>query len=186
MFRFREVCGRPLGKKAVETLHSRHVSLYLSSLGSVKRRVGRANEAWSLPIFDIRVCHRRSAHSCHRWKCCPSMQFLNGKEWQHEPKWDGFRCLAFRDEDKIEVQSKSPQPLARYFPELVKAFRRRRRDDLFWMERSPFRKAPVFRLTPCCSGSSGSFAHPASHDRQSFPPWHEIAPLAARQVAGAM
>ena len=36
------------------------------------------------------------------------MQFLNGKEWQHEPKWDGFRCLAFRDEDKIEVQSKSP------------------------------------------------------------------------------
>ena len=44
-----------------------------------------------------------------------------GKEWQYEPKWDGFRCLAFRDGSSIELQSKSEQPLARYFPELVKA-----------------------------------------------------------------
>ena len=42
-----------------------------------------------------------------------------GKEWQNEPKWDGFRCLAFRDGSIIELQSKSQQPLARYFPELV-------------------------------------------------------------------
>ena len=39
--------------------------------------------------------------------------------WQYEPKWDGFRCLAFRDGDEIALQSKSGQPLARYFPELV-------------------------------------------------------------------
>jgi len=44
-----------------------------------------------------------------------------GAEWQYEPKWDGFRCLAFRDGVKIELQSKSQQPLARYFPEIVKA-----------------------------------------------------------------
>ena len=44
-----------------------------------------------------------------------------GEEWQYEPKWDGFRCLAFRDGGTIELQSKSEQPLARYFPELVKA-----------------------------------------------------------------
>ena len=44
-----------------------------------------------------------------------------GNDWQYEPKWDGFRCLAFRDGSKIELQSKSEQPLARYFPELVKA-----------------------------------------------------------------
>jgi ATP-dependent DNA ligase len=44
-----------------------------------------------------------------------------GKEWQYEPKWDGFRCLAFRDGAHIELQSKSGQPLARYFPELVNA-----------------------------------------------------------------
>jgi ATP-dependent DNA ligase len=44
-----------------------------------------------------------------------------GKQWQYEPKWDGFRCLAFRDGSTIELQSKSEQPLARYFPDLVKA-----------------------------------------------------------------
>jgi ATP-dependent DNA ligase len=40
-------------------------------------------------------------------------------DWQYEPKWDGFRCLAFRDGARVELQSKSGQPLARYFPELV-------------------------------------------------------------------
>jgi len=44
-----------------------------------------------------------------------------GPAWQYEPKWDGFRCLAFRDADKIVLQSKSGQPLARYFPDLVES-----------------------------------------------------------------
>src|SRR6267378_3674537 len=44
-----------------------------------------------------------------------------GAQWEYEPKWDGFRCLAFRDGNKIELQSKSGQPLARYFPEIVDA-----------------------------------------------------------------
>jgi ATP-dependent DNA ligase len=44
-----------------------------------------------------------------------------GDEWQYEPKWDGFRCLVFRDGDKVELQSKSGQPLTRYYPELVEA-----------------------------------------------------------------
>src|SRR5213592_2524527 len=39
--------------------------------------------------------------------------------WQYEPKWDGFRCLAFRDGDKTFLQSKNGQPLARYFPDVV-------------------------------------------------------------------
>ncbi|MDQ2818660.1 MAG: ATP-dependent DNA ligase [Candidatus Eremiobacteraeota bacterium] len=43
----------------------------------------------------------------------------DGDVWQYEPKWDGFRCLAFRDGDEIALQSKSGQPLGRYFPELV-------------------------------------------------------------------
>jgi ATP-dependent DNA ligase len=38
-----------------------------------------------------------------------------------EPKWDGFRCLAFRDGSRIQLQSKSQKPLSRYFPELVDA-----------------------------------------------------------------
>ncbi|HEY9504198.1 MAG TPA: hypothetical protein VIR01_21340, partial [Pyrinomonadaceae bacterium] len=42
-----------------------------------------------------------------------------GHDWQYEPKWDGFRCLAFRDGDKIFLQSKNGQPLARYFPDVA-------------------------------------------------------------------
>jgi ATP-dependent DNA ligase len=44
-----------------------------------------------------------------------------GPEWEYEPKWDGFRCLAYRDGDEVELQSKSGQPLTRYFPEMVAA-----------------------------------------------------------------
>ena len=42
-----------------------------------------------------------------------------GAGWQYEPKWDGFRCLAFRQGRTVELQSKAGQPLTRYFPELV-------------------------------------------------------------------
>ena len=44
-----------------------------------------------------------------------------GENWEYEPKWDGFRCLAFRDGEDVELQSKSGQPLARYFPEIIAA-----------------------------------------------------------------
>ena len=44
-----------------------------------------------------------------------------GDEWQYEPKWDGFRCIAFRDGDEIYLQSKAGQPLARYFPDVVES-----------------------------------------------------------------
>jgi ATP-dependent DNA ligase len=47
-----------------------------------------------------------------------------GDDWQYEPKWDGFRCLAFRDGDKIDLMSKAGKPLARYFPDLVETLRR--------------------------------------------------------------
>jgi ATP-dependent DNA ligase len=45
-----------------------------------------------------------------------------GEEWLFEPKWDGFRCLAFRKGKTVVLQSKHSQPLGRYFPELVEAF----------------------------------------------------------------
>jgi ATP-dependent DNA ligase len=45
----------------------------------------------------------------------------SGSEWEYEPKWDGFRCLVFRDGGKVELQSKSGRALTRYFPELVVA-----------------------------------------------------------------
>jgi ATP-dependent DNA ligase len=44
-----------------------------------------------------------------------------GHGWQYEPKWDGFRCIAFRNREQIHLQSKAGQPLARYFPDIVDA-----------------------------------------------------------------
>ena len=43
----------------------------------------------------------------------------DGRGWQFEPKWDGFRCIAVRDGDAIDLWSKSGKPLGRYFPEVV-------------------------------------------------------------------
>ena len=43
----------------------------------------------------------------------------DGRGWQYEPKWDGFRCLAFRDGEKVTLQSKASRPLTRYFPEVA-------------------------------------------------------------------
>ncbi len=51
----------------------------------------------------------------------PASELPAGAEWQYEPKWDGFRCLAFRDGRRIDLVSKSGKPLTRYFPELVTA-----------------------------------------------------------------
>ena len=39
--------------------------------------------------------------------------------WQYEPKWDGFRCLAFRQGNAVDLRAKSGKPLTRYFPEVV-------------------------------------------------------------------
>ena len=87
-----------------------------------------------------------------------------GKEWQYEPKWDGFRCIAFKDGAKIELRSKSGKPLTRYFPEVVESLaalkaprvRARRRDRRAeWRARS--------RSTRCCS----AFIQPRVASRSS-------------------
>jgi ATP-dependent DNA ligase len=54
----------------------------------------------------------------------PVSEIPRGDAWQYEPKWDGFRCLAFRKGDKVLLQSKAGQPLGRYFPELVEALQK--------------------------------------------------------------
>ncbi len=46
-----------------------------------------------------------------------------GGGWLYEPKWDGFRCMAFRDANEVLLQSKAGQPLGRYFPEMIEALR---------------------------------------------------------------
>ena len=41
----------------------------------------------------------------------------------YEPKWDGFRCIVFRDGDEVELGSRNERPLTRYFPELMEPLR---------------------------------------------------------------
>lgn len=48
-------------------------------------------------------------------------------DWQFEPKWDGFRCLAFRVNDRLDLRSKSGNDLTRYFPEVSQQLRNLRR-----------------------------------------------------------
>jgi ATP-dependent DNA ligase len=43
----------------------------------------------------------------------------------YEPKWDGFRCIVFRDGDEVELGSRNERPLTRYFPEVVRAVKER-------------------------------------------------------------
>src|SRR5688572_30564597 len=44
--------------------------------------------------------------------------------WQFEPKWDGFRCLAFRAGSEVEIKAKSGKSLSRFFPEVLANLRR--------------------------------------------------------------
>ncbi|MDQ1395643.1 MAG: hypothetical protein QOG64_902 [Acidimicrobiaceae bacterium] len=46
-----------------------------------------------------------------------------GEGYVYEPKWDGFRCIVFRDGDEVELGSRNERPLTRYFPEVVDAVR---------------------------------------------------------------
>src|SRR6266542_3954156 len=45
----------------------------------------------------------------------------SGDGWQYEPKWDGFRAVAFRDANEVTVSSRKELPFNRYFPEIVEA-----------------------------------------------------------------
>ncbi|MGE3876980.1 MAG: ATP-dependent DNA ligase [Parvibaculaceae bacterium] len=50
----------------------------------------------------------------------------DGGPWQYEPKWDGFRCLAFKEGDAVDLRAKSGKSLARYFPEITTSLRNAR------------------------------------------------------------
>jgi ATP-dependent DNA ligase len=53
----------------------------------------------------------------------PVSELPDEDDWQFEPKWDGFRCLAFKRGAKIDLRAKSGKPLTRYFPEIVAALK---------------------------------------------------------------
>ncbi|WP_222196209.1 ATP-dependent DNA ligase [Modestobacter italicus] len=51
----------------------------------------------------------------------PAAALPTGEGWFYEPKWDGFRCIVFRDGDEVELGSRNERPLTRYFPDVVEA-----------------------------------------------------------------
>lgn len=53
----------------------------------------------------------------------PARSLPEGEGWWFEPKWDGFRCLAFRSGDRVELTAKSGKSLSRFFPEVVDRLR---------------------------------------------------------------
>jgi ATP-dependent DNA ligase len=53
-----------------------------------------------------------------------SRELPEGDGFFYEPKWDGFRCIVFRDGDDVELGSRKEKPLTRYFPELVDPLRK--------------------------------------------------------------
>jgi ATP-dependent DNA ligase len=55
----------------------------------------------------------------------PSTTLPVGDGLFYEPKWDGFRCIVFRDGDEVELGSRNERPLTRYFPEVVRAVKER-------------------------------------------------------------
>lgn len=52
-----------------------------------------------------------------------SRSLPEGDGWSFEPKFDGFRCIVFRDGDDVELGSRNERPLTRYFPEIVAPLR---------------------------------------------------------------
>jgi ATP-dependent DNA ligase len=52
-----------------------------------------------------------------------SRELPMGDDWSYEPKWDGFRCIVFRDGADVELGSRNERPLTRYFPELLDPIR---------------------------------------------------------------
>ena len=49
----------------------------------------------------------------------PARELPLGAEWTYEPKWDGFRCVAYVEAGAVDLRSRHGKPLARYFPEVV-------------------------------------------------------------------
>ena len=77
-----------------------------------------------------------------------------GEGWTYEPKWDGFRCLAFVADGEVDLRSRNDKPLARYFPEVVEALVALGRDLvldgelLAWLDGAPDFGSLTARLHP--------------------------------------
>jgi ATP-dependent DNA ligase len=79
--------------------------------GEVESEPQSANSDYDLPL-DTAPMEARAAE-----------ELPADEGWQYEPKWDGFRCLAFKAGHAVDLRAKSGKPLGRYFPEVVALLR---------------------------------------------------------------
>ena len=79
----------------------------------VARRIGAASDRLPEPAFGLSLNTPPMEA-----KTADAIPDTDGP-WQYEPKWDGFRCLAFKAGAAVELRAKSGKPLGRYFPEIV-------------------------------------------------------------------
>jgi len=76
-----------------------------------------------MPIDEAAFSHLAVPLDLEPMEARSAAELPAGGGWRYEPKWDGFRCLAFRDGDAVALKAKSGKPLTRYFPEMVEALR---------------------------------------------------------------
>ena len=80
-----------------------------------RRRAGRGDAPGPRGAFGFWPAPRHFADGSQDSRALPRSE----GSWQYEPKWDGFRCLAFKAGEAVELRAKSGKPLGRYFPEIV-------------------------------------------------------------------
>jgi ATP-dependent DNA ligase len=115
------------------------VELEAFSLPNVPERVRRTGNSWREPCWrrsrstlGISMSTRRKGRAkktdglplsttLEPMEAALADELPKGDGWIYEPKWDGFRCLAFRGADAVDLRSKAGKPLARYFPDIVEA-----------------------------------------------------------------
>ena len=86
-------------------------------LEETRRSLGAATRAnAAAPTWQTSYDSADSHQLSRRWKREPADRIAAGPDWQYEPKWDGFRCLAFRDGEHVELQSKSRPAAHALFP----------------------------------------------------------------------
>ncbi|KAF0099474.1 MAG: DNA ligase (ATP) [Rhodospirillaceae bacterium] len=90
-----------------------------------------------------------------------------GKGWQFEPKWDGFRCLARRNGDEIELLGRSGKSLARYFPEMIAALSRLKHEQFVLDGELVIPVGKSLSFGAADAAASGGQPHPAPRRRDA-------------------
>ena len=140
------------GRVVRQAVEGRRLAISLSGpldlLRGPNRRPGHA--AWQRGAMDLPVMPPVAPMLAKLARELPEADDL-----VYEPKWDGFRCIVFRDGDEVELGSRNERPLTRYFPELIEPLRGVAPDPVRWSTARSSSPAPgASTSTPCSSAST--------------------------------